>query len=58
MKQEHELSSPEDKNTNSNKIFNEKLDLTTCLNILSQMVSFSVFFLVISRLGKNSTKRS
>ena len=58
MKQEHELSSTEDKNTNSNKIFNEKLDLTTCLNILSQMVSFSVFFLVISRLGKNSTKRS
>ena len=56
MKQEHDLSSTEDKNS-SKKIFNQKLDLTTCLNILSQMVSLSVFFLVISRLGKNSAKR-
>ncbi len=52
MNEEHELTT---QNTNSFKIFNQKPDFTTCLHLLTQMVSFTVFFLVISRIGKTTT---
>lgn len=52
LKEEHDLSKQNPNPNTTFKIFNQNIEIATCLHFLTQMVSFTVFFLVIYRLAK------